>query len=62
MIILERKISTVSMPYLPIMEFAEFSFVVFLNRRTTDPVSLSIYAVNQAVSVVHYLLSEIIKE
>lgn len=62
MIILERKISTVSMPYLPIMDCAEFSLVVFLNRRTTDPVSLSIYAVNQAVSVVHYLLSEIIKE
>lgn len=50
------------MPYLPIMDGAEFSLVVFLNCRTTDPVSLSIYAVNQAVSVVHYSLSEIIKE
>lgn len=59
MIILELKISTVSTPHHP---RAEFSLVVFLNRRTTDPVSLSIYAVNQAVSVVHYLLSEIIKE
>lgn len=62
MIILELKISTVSMPYLLIMDCAEFSLVVFLNRRTTDPVSLSVYAVNKAVSVVHYLLSEIIKE
>lgn len=61
MIILELKISTVSMPYLLIMDCAELSLVL-LNRRTTDPVPLSIYAVNKAVSVVHYLLSEIIKE